>query len=148
MNTQKTTEKQRKIRNGNPSGSGFKKGQSGNPKGRAPKFITTITDRTGYRNSEIADCMKSMLKMNKAEISQIIQSESTPILENLVASAILGDIQKMELRNLDSILNRCYGKVKEQIEMIEQVDRYKELSLEELEIELTKRGLPTKLFDE
>ena len=117
MNTEKTTEKQRKLKNGNPSGSGFKPGQSGNPNGRAPKYITTVTDKTGYKNSEIADCMKSILKMNKAEISQIIQSESTPILENLVASAILGDIQKMELRNLDSILNRCYGKPKDSIDM-------------------------------
>ena len=102
----------------------FKPGQSGNPKGRAPKYITTITDRTGYRNSEIADCMKSMLKMNQKEISEIQKSESTPILENLVASAIIGDIQKMELRNLDSILNRCYGKPKEQIEIDDNTNPY------------------------
>jgi hypothetical protein len=38
--------------------------------------------------------------------------------------------------------------VKEHIEMIEQVDKYKELSIEELEVELIKRGLPTKIFDE
>jgi len=107
-----------------PGNKPFKPGQSGNPKGRAPKYITTITDRTGYRNSEIADCMKSMLKMNQKEISEIQKSESTPILENLVASAIIGDIQKMELRNLDSILNRCYGKPKEQIEIDDNTNPY------------------------
>jgi len=107
-----------------PGNKPFQKGQSGNPKGRAPKYITTITDNTGYRNSEIADCMKSMLKMNIGEISEIQKSESTPILENLVASAIIGDIQKMELRNLDSILNRCYGKPKEQIEIDDNTNPY------------------------
>jgi len=107
-----------------PGNKPFQKGQSGNPKGRAPKYITTITDKTGYRNSEIADCMKSMLKMNQKEISEIQKSESTPILENLVASAIIGDIQKMELRNLDSILNRCYGKPKEQIEIDDNTNPY------------------------
>lgn len=149
MSAQKTTEKQeRKLRNGNPSGSGFKKGQSGNPKGRAPKYITTITDKTGYRNSEIADCMKSMLKMTIGEISEIQKSKDAPILEKLLAAGIQSDLQKGELRNLESILNRSYGKPKEQIEMIEQVDKYKELSIEELEVELIKRGLPTRIFDE
>lgn len=163
----KTTEKQeRKLRNGNPSGSGFKPGQSGNPSGRAKKYITQVTDKTGYRNSEIADCMKSMLKMNQKEISEIQKSESTPILENLVASAIIGDIQKMELRNLDSILNRCYGKPKEQIEIDDNTNPYgfhpsilsaaiilnernlNKLSKEELEIELKESGInPKALFD-
>lgn len=161
----KTTEKQpHKLKNGNPSGSGFKPGQSGNPSGRAPKYITTVTDKTGYRNSEIADCMKSMLKMNMSEISQIQKSEGTPILENLIASAILGDIQKMELRNLESILNRSYGKPKESIDM--EVDlktgltpelemaakilherNLQKLTKEELKKELDELGLSEKLFD-
>jgi len=131
-----------------PGNKPFQKGQSGNPKGRAPKYITTITDRTGYRNSEIADCMKSMLKMTIGEISEIQKSKDAPILEKLLAAGIQSDLQKGELRNLESILNRSYGKPKEQIEMIEQVDKYKELSIEELEVELIKRGLPTKIFDE
>lgn len=138
MNTQKTTEKQRKIRNGNPSGSGFKKGQSGNPKGRAPKYITTVTDKTGYRNSEIQDCMKSMLRMTLDEISEIQNSKDTPILEKLLAAGIQSDLQKGELRNLESILNRSYGKPKEFVEM-EQVDKHKELTKEEIEIEGVKR---------
>jgi len=131
-----------------PGNKPFKPGQSGNPKGRAPKYITTITDKTGYRNSEIADCMKSMLKMTIGEISEIQKSKDAPILEKLLAAGIQSDLQKGELRNLESILNRSYGKPKEQIEMIEQVDKYKELSIEELEVELIKRGLPTKIFDE
>jgi len=116
----KTSQEQaKKGRNGNPPPieKGFKKGQSGNPNGRAKKYLTTVTDRTGYKNSEIADCMLSMLKMTVPEITQVSKSKDTPILENLIASAILGDIEKMELRNLDSILNRSYGKVKEHVEV-------------------------------
>lgn len=121
----KTTEKQeRKLRNGNPSGSGFKKGQSGNPSGRAKKYITTITDRTGYRNSEIQDCMKSMLKMTIGEISDIQKSKDAPILEKLLAAGIQNDLQKGELRNLESILNRSYGKPKEQIEIDDNTNPY------------------------
>lgn len=134
----KTTEKQRKLKNGNPSGSGFKPGQSGNPSGRAPKYITTVTDRTGYRNSEIQDCMKSMLRMTVDEISEIQNSKTAPILEKLLAAGIQSDLQKGELRNLESILNRSYGKPKEFVE-VEQVDMYKELTQEELEIEGVER---------
>jgi len=122
--TEKTSQEQaKKGRNGNPPPieKGFKKGTSGNPSGRAKKYVTTVTDRTGYKNSEISDCMKSMLRMTLPEITQIIQSQSTPILENLVASAILGDIQKMELRNLSEILNRSYGKSKELVEQDEPI---------------------------
>jgi hypothetical protein len=89
-----------------------------------------------------------MLKMTIGEISEIQKSKDAPILEKLLAAGIQSDLQKGELRNLESILNRSYGKPKEQIEMIEQVDKYKELSIEELEVELIKRGLPTKIFDE
>ena len=111
-NSRKTADK-----NPIPGNKKFTKGKSGNPKGRAKKYITTVTDRTGYKNSEIADCMLSMLKMTVPEITQVSKSKDTPILENLIASAILGDIEKMELRNLDSILNRSHGKPKEQIEL-------------------------------
>ena len=141
----KTTEKQRKLKNGNPSGSGFKPGQSGNPNGRAPKYITTVTDKTGYRNSEIQDCMKSMLRMTVDEISEIQNSKDAPILEKLIANGIQSDLEKGELRNLESILNRSYGKPKEFVE-VEQVDKYKELTKEEIEVELERRGLNVERF--
>jgi hypothetical protein len=102
----------------------FKPGQSGNPKGRAPKYITTVTDKTGYRNSEIADCMKSMLKMTIGEISEIQKSKDAPILEKLLAAGIQSDLQKGDLRNLESILNRSYGKPKEQIEIDDNTNPY------------------------
>ena len=141
----KTTEKQRKINNGNPSGSGFKAGQSGNPKGRAKKYLTSVTDKTGYRNSEIQDCIKSMLRMTTPEIKQIIKDDTTPVLEKIIASGIQSDIENGELRNLETLMNRSYGKPKEFIE-VEQVDKYKELTKEEIETELERRGLNVERF--
>lgn len=141
----KTTEKQRKINNGNLSGSGFKKGVSGNPNGRAKKYITTVTDRTGYKNSEIQDCIKSMLRMTTPEIKQIIKDDTTPVLEKIIASGIQSDIENGELRNLETLMNRSYGKPKEFIE-VEQVDKYKELTKEEIETELERRGLNVERF--
>ena len=93
-----------------PGNKPFKPGQSGNPKGRAPKYITTVTNKTGYKNSEIADCMKSMLRMTVDEISEIQNSKDAPILEKLIANGIQSDLEKGDLKNLESILNRSYGK--------------------------------------
>ena len=135
----------RKINNGNPSGSGFKAGQSGNPKGRAKKYLTSVTDKTGYRNSEIQDCIKSMLRMTTPEIKQIIKDDTTPVLEKIIASGIQSDIENGELRNLETLMNRSYGKPKEFIE-VEQVDKYKELTKEEIETELERRGLNVERF--
>lgn len=142
----KTTEKQRKINNGNLSGSGFKKGVSGNPNGRAKKYITTVTDRTGYKNSEIQDCIKSMLRMTTPEIKQIIKDDTTPVLEKIIASGIQSDIENGELRNLETLMNRSYGKPKEFVE-IETIDKERELTKDELKIELDRLGLSDKLFD-
>lgn len=132
-------------KNNPPKKTRFKPGQSGNPSGRAPKYITTITNKTGYKNSEIQDCMKSMLRMTVDEISEIQKSKDTPVLEKLLAAGIQSDLQKGELRNLESILNRSYGKPKEFVE-VEQVDKYKELTKEEIEVELERRGLNVERF--
>lgn len=94
----------------------FQKGQSGNKNGRPKKYLTSVTDKTGYANSEIQDCIKSMLKMSMSEIKQIQKDDSIPVLEKIIASGIVSDCQKGELRNLETLMNRSYGKVKESIE--------------------------------
>jgi hypothetical protein len=104
--------------------------------------------------------------MTIGEISEIQKSKDAPILEKLLAAGIQSDLQKGELRNLESILNRSYGKPKEQIEIEDNKNPYgfhpsilaaaiilnernqKELTKEELEIELKESGInPKALFD-
>lgn len=120
MKNSERTEK--KLKNLKP----FQKGKSGNPNGRPKKL------------PELDELLKDILldeTNGKTQIELIVRT--------LVKQSLKGDIRASEI-----LLNRSYGKVKEQIEMIEQVDKYKELSIEELEVELIKRGLPTKIFDE
>ena len=40
----------------------FKKGQSGNPKGRPKKWVSTLRD-SGYKMSEVRDCILVMMAM-------------------------------------------------------------------------------------
>ena len=158
-NSRKTADK-----NPIPGNKKFTKGKSGNPKGRAKKYITTVTDRTGYKNSEIQDCIKSMLRMTTPEIKQIIKDDTTPVLEKIIASGIQSDIENGELRNLETLMNRSYGKPKESIELdasgnlgltpeleaavkILQERNLQSLTKDELKKELDMRGLSDKLFD-
>lgn len=156
----------RKTAKGNPipNNKPFKPGQSGNPKGRAKKYLTSVTDKTGYANSEIQDCIKSMLRMTTPEIKQILKDDSIPVLEKIIASGIQSDIEKGELRNLETLMNRSYGKPKESIELdasgnlgltpeleaaakILHERNLNKLTKEELKKELDGLGLSEKIFD-
>jgi len=134
-------------RNDNLKKGNYSKGQSGNPNGRPKKFITTVTKETGYKKSQVTDCMLSMLKMPLLEIKQLADDPKTPSLEVMLARAIHGDCKRGELKNLSEILNRSFGKPKEQVELSGEIDITSELTKDELKKELEKMGLNTNLFD-
>jgi hypothetical protein len=117
--------------------------------GRPKKYITTVTEETGYKKSEVTDCMLSMLKMPLLDIKRVADDPKTPSLEVMLARAIHGDCKRGELKNLSEILNRSFGKPKEQVEHSGelQVDLYQDLSKEEIRKQLDKLGLASKIFD-
>ena len=102
----------------------FQAGQSGNPNGRPKKYITQITEATGYKISQVQDCIKSMLKLNLVELKRVGESSTAPALEVLIARGINGDLKRGELRNLESLLSRSFGKPTEQIEHSGEVGVY------------------------
>lgn len=106
-----------------PNNVEFKKGQSGNPNGRPKKFITQVTEATGYKKSQITDCMLSMLKMPLLDIKRVADDPKTPSLEVMVARAIHGDCKRGELKNLSEILNRSFGKPHESVDMTTQGEK-------------------------
>lgn len=129
----------------------LKKGNTVNNNGRPKKFITTVTEATGYKKSQVNDCYLTMLKLPMLELKRIADDPKTPSLEVLVARGIHGDAKRGELKNLESMLNRAIGKPIDKVEHSGDQEKPINIKLtgEELEKELIKRGLDKLIpFDE
>lgn len=93
----------------------FKKGQSGNPKGRPKKFVTLLKEM-GYKRSEINDTIQAMLAMDMAELKDVWDDKNATILEKTIASAMKKSIEKGSLYSMETLLSRVFGMPKQEIE--------------------------------
>ena len=95
-------------------GKKFKKGQSGNPKGRPRKWVSTLSDQ-GYKISEVQDCIISMMAMTLDELQEAYKNKNATVLELTVANAIRRSIQRGSLYSMETLMDRVFGKPKETI---------------------------------
>lgn len=93
----------------------FKKGQSGNPKGRPKKWVSTLTD-SGYKMSEVRDCILAMMAMNMEELKDAFENPNATALEKTVAGAIRKSITKGSLYSMETLMDRVFGKPKETVD--------------------------------
>ena len=126
----------------------FSSGYQPKKNGRPKKYVNKIKEETGYTLIEIQDCIKQMLKFPIIELKKIGESSTAPALEVLVARGIHGDLRKSELRNLEALLSRSYGKPKEISDVKLEINPEKEYTDEELKEELKKRNLPVLDIEE
>ena len=96
-------------------GKKFKEGESGNPKGRPRKWVSTLRDQ-GYKKSEILDCYLVLASMTNEELVAIKNDPSNTILETTVAGALLKGHKNDSLHYLETIVTRAYGQPKQEIE--------------------------------
>lgn len=94
----------------------FKKGQSGNPKGRPKKYVLSLK-KEGYKLTEINDTIQSMVSMNIEELKKVYENDNSTILEKTVAAALKNGLKKGDLNNLETLMNRLYGKPKEKMDI-------------------------------
>lgn len=104
----------------NVIGKGFKKGQSGNPKGRPRKFVSQLRDQ-GYKLSEVNDAIQVLLSMNLAELKAVYENQDATVLEKTIAAAIRKSIEKGSLYSIETLLTRVYGKPKETVDVSAEV---------------------------
>jgi hypothetical protein len=86
----------------------FKKGQSGNPKGRPRKFVCLLKDM-GYNKQDVDTTIQNMMSMTIDELADVFKDPKATVLEKTVANAIKKGIEKGSLYSLETLMNRVYG---------------------------------------
>lgn len=99
-----------------PEHTRFKPGQSGNPGGKV-KLPEDIKEARKLNQVELERIINKYLAMDRGAVKAAISSESTPMMELMVASIVAQAAQKGDHQRLDFVLNRLVGKVKDQIEV-------------------------------
>jgi len=92
----------------------FKPGVSGNPKG-APKKNKVMTKFQEMTYAQFIERLQKFGALNKEEIKKIINEKDTQVLD-LVYCRHLWDAVNGKDRARESLYNRLWGKVREQIE--------------------------------
>lgn len=90
----------------------YKKGQSGNPKGRPRKYVSLLKEQ-GYKVAEVNDCIQAMMSMTLDELKEVWDNKDATVLEKTIASAIKKSIERGSLYSIETLLTRVYGKPRE-----------------------------------
>jgi hypothetical protein len=85
-----------------------------NKEGR-PKKFTTLLKEHGYSLSEVNDSIQAIMSMNEVEIKEVLKNPDATMLEKTVAKAIIKSYEKGSLYSMDTLMNRVYGKPKEEV---------------------------------
>jgi hypothetical protein len=93
----------------------FKKGfdERRNLKGTPKKFVSLLKEQ-GYNLSQIKDCIAVLISMTLEELNDIhktgkLNEHQATALEQTLASAILKDKARGEVRSIEVLLNRAFG---------------------------------------
>lgn len=98
----------------------FKKGESGNPKGRPRKGVSAVLsalEAAGHAEvtaEQVRATMGRMLNLSRKELVAMGSDEKAPIMDALIARALAG---KDGWAALNGILDRAHGKAKQQVDM-------------------------------
>ncbi len=117
-------------------GRDFKKGQSGNPSGRA-RLPQEIRDAKRVTSEKFIALTSKYLNATKLELADALKEDALPYLDRIVINVIQRAADGADLVRLDMLLNRIIGKVPDKIEsenlhIIEQVKALGDLSDKEL----------------
>jgi len=100
----------------------WKKGESGNPKGRPKKIENLIKEHfleehnLKLSKSQSQDIIKNILGKTRKELVEMAQNEELPFWIALIAKKAQRDFEKGSIHILDVLFDRVYGKPKEEVE--------------------------------
>lgn len=93
----------------------FKKGESGNPAGK-PALDPKIKALKKLTAVELEEMINGLLSANEDELNKIDSSASEPYIRRIMVRILQRTYETGSMQQLDMILNRLIGKVKEHIQ--------------------------------
>lgn len=90
----------------------MKPGTTLNPHGRPRKWVSELRE-SGYSISQVNDAIQVLIQMSKEELRIVDTDPDGPMLDRIVARALLASYEKKSLYNIETLLTRVFGKPKE-----------------------------------
>jgi hypothetical protein len=87
-----------------------------NKEGRPRKYVSLLKEQ-GYKISEINDGIQALMSMTPKELKEVENNPNATALELTVTKAILKSMSNGSLYSMDTLMNRVYGKPKEQVDI-------------------------------
>lgn len=94
----------------------FKKGESGNPKGKPPK-IKTLLKKSGYTKDHIRMVFEESGWQTSEGLNKIIDDRTKPAIMHVVARAFMKAIANGDYRYVSEIMQQVIGKPKESMQV-------------------------------
>ena len=92
----------------------FKPGQSGNPAGPGKQVIAKKILKQ-YTQTTITETFIKLLNSTSVELAKIVKDNNAPIIEVIVAQALLKDFRRSKIDLVEKLLDRIIGKVQQTV---------------------------------
>jgi hypothetical protein len=80
----------------------------------------------GYKLAEINDTIQAMCSMTLDDLRKVWENPKSTVLERTIAAALRKGIEKGTLQNVETLLDRVYGKPKEKVDITTNGDNINE----------------------
>jgi len=90
--------------------------QPANP-GRKPNAIKAFAAENDLSLNDVTNVIKHLSNLTEAEVLEIATKEDTPILIKGFAKALISELEKGSIMNIELLISRTFGKSKESLEV-------------------------------
>jgi len=99
-----------------PKGVQFSSTNQPKKNGRKPNKFKKFIKENEISSDDISNVISTMLQKNEEELKTIMNDKKVPFLLRGFVRALFDDVQKGNLNNIQVLLDRSVGKVKEKVE--------------------------------